>query len=581
MSHIVGIDLGTTNSLVAVVEDGRPKLIPNERGKFITPSVVGFTDSGDLLVGEPAKNQAVANPERTIASIKRLMGSDRRITIGDKDFSPQEISAVILKKLKLDAETYLGEVVEEAIVTVPAYFTDAQRQATKDAGEIAGFKVERIINEPTAASLAYGFDKAEAKTLLVFDLGGGTFDVSIIRLVEGAFKVLATTGNNNLGGDDLDYRLVDYLIGEFKKKNKVDIKSIPDITLQRSIFQRLKEASEQAKIDLSSLLETNVNLPFLYTGGAEPLHLNENITRAKFEDLVDDLFQATVHPVELALSDANLTPDQLDAVILVGGSTRIPAIQRLVKKLLGKDPLKDINPEECVALGAAIQGGIKRGSLQDLVVVDIAPFTLGIETEGGKFSRIIPRNTSVPCSRKSIYRTTVDNQTEALIHVLQGESDVSADNSSLGEFILDGIAPAPKGESLVEVQFDYDVNGIVKVTAKDRKTGAARAITIKATKARLSEEDVRLAQRDVSKYAGSMLTQREKSKTFFEAEGYLTDAIRLLDRTDAGKVQMTDTEKADFKKLTKDLKDALMNDDEEALEPLIDKISTILSEFSA
>jgi molecular chaperone DnaK len=579
MGQIVGIDLGTTNSLVAAIVDGQPTLIPNERGKFITPSVVGFTESGELLVGEPAKNQAVANPDRTITSIKRLMGTDRRITVGEKDFSPQEISAVILKKLKLDAETYLNDIVEEAVITVPAYFTDAQRQATKDAGEIAGFKVERIINEPTAAALSYGFDRGESRTIMVYDLGGGTFDVSVIRLVEGAFKVLATTGNNNLGGDDFDYRVVEYLIKQFKEKEKVDLRTIPDLSQQRAIMQRLKEAAENAKIDLSSLLETTINLPFIYTGGDEPLHLNETLTRAKYEDLVQDLIDQTLQPMELALSDANLAPDQLDAVLLVGGMTRTPSVQRLVRNVTGKEPLADINPEECVATGAAIQAGIKRGKLDELVVVDVAPFTLGIETEGSKFSPIIPRNTSIPCSRKSIYKTTMDGQTEALIHVLQGESDRVEDNSSLGEFVLRGITPASRGESLVEVSFDYDVNGIVKVSAKDRQTQVGKSITIKASKTRLTEEDISLAERDVSKMGGSMVAQREKGKVVFEGQGVYEKMKTLQKQVADGAKKMSEVELSKVRSLTDDLEAAIKEEDEDALDALIEKCNIILSDW--
>jgi molecular chaperone DnaK len=579
MTQIVGIDLGTTNSLVAAIVDGQPTLIPNERGKFLTPSVVGFTETGELLVGEPAKNQAVANPERTITSVKRMMGTDRRITVGEKEFSPQEISAVILKKLKLDAETYLNDIVDEAIITVPAYFTDAQRQATKDAGEIAGFKVERIINEPTAAALAYGFDKGESRTIMVYDLGGGTFDVSVIRLVEGAFKVLATTGNNNLGGDDFDYRVVEWLIERFKEKEKVDLRTISDISQQRAIMQRLKEAAENAKIDLSSLLETNINLPFIYTGGEEPLHLNETLSRAKYEDLVQDLIDQTLQPMELALSDANLDPNNLDAVILVGGMTRTPAVQRLVKNITGKDAYHDINPEECVAQGAAIQAGIKRGKLDELVVVDVAPFTLGIETEGGKFSPIIPRNTSVPCSRKQLYKTTIDGQTEALIHVLQGESMAATDNSSLGEFVMSGITYGGAGESLVEVSFDYDVNGIVKVAARDRQTGVGQSITIKASKTRLTEDDIALAERDVSQMGGSLIAQREKGKVLFEAQGYYEQAKTLEKKAVDGEKKMDELQLGMLRSMIEDLEKAIKDESEEDLEKLIAKVSNYLSDW--
>jgi molecular chaperone DnaK len=579
MGQIVGIDLGTTNSLVAAIIDGQPTLIPNERGKFITPSVVGFTETGELLVGEPAKNQAVANPERTITSVKRLMGTDRRISVGDKDFSPQEISAVILKKLKLDAETYLNDIVDEAVITVPAYFTDAQRQATKDAGEIAGFKVERILNEPTAASLAYGFDRGESRTVLVYDLGGGTFDVSVIRLVEGAFKVLATTGNNNLGGDDFDYRVVEWLIERFREKEKVDLRTISDISQQRAIMQRLKEAAENAKIDLSSLLETTINLPFIYTGGSEPLHLNETLTRAKYEDLVQDLVDQTLEPLELALSDANLSASSLDAVILVGGMTRTPAVQRLVKNVTGKEAVHEMNPEECVAMGAAVQAGIKRGKLEELVVVDVAPFTLGIETEGGKFSTIIPRNTSVPCSRKSLYKTTLDGQTEALIHVLQGESPVATQNTSMGEFVLTGIASAGAGESLVEVIFDYDVNGIVKVTAKDRQTGSAKGITIKASKARLTGDDIALAERDVSKFSGSLIAQRERGKLMFEAQGVYEKLKTLQKQAADGAKKMNEIEQSKLATMVEDLKNVIKEEDEDAVERLVEKASLYLTDW--
>jgi molecular chaperone DnaK len=579
MSQIVGIDLGTTNSLVAAIVDGQPTLIPNERGKFITPSVVGFTETGELLVGEPAKNQAVASPDRTISSIKRLMGTDRRITVGEKEFSPQEISAVILKKLKLDAETYLGDIVDEAIITVPAYFTDSQRQATKDAGEVAGFKVERIINEPTAAALAYGFDKGESRTIMVYDLGGGTFDVSVIRLVEGAFKVLATTGNNNLGGDDFDYRVVDWLIEAFKEKEKVDLRTIPDISQQRAIMQRLKEAAESAKIDLSSLLETNINLPFIYTGGEEPLHLNETLTRAKYEDLVQDLIDQTLQPIELALSDANLKAEELDAVVLVGGMTRTPAVGRLVKNVTGRDPYNDINPEECVAMGAAIQAGIKRGKLEELVVVDVAPFTLGIETEGDKFSPIIPRNTSVPTSRKQLYKTTLDSQTEALIHVLQGEDMRASNNNSLGEFVLQGISEGVAGESLVEVHFDYDVNGIVKVTARDRKTGVGQSITIKASKERLTGDDIALAERDVSQMSGDLIAQRERGKSLFEAQGVYERMKNLEKQGAEGQKKMDEVMLSKIRVTIEDLEKAIKEEDEDQIDQHIEKANRFLDDW--
>ncbi len=522
--YIVGIDFGTTTSLIGVVKEGKPMLIPNERGSYITPSVVGVSETGDLLVGEPAKNQQVAYPERTIASVKRLLGSERLITLGDKEFRPQEIAAVIMKKLKLDAETYLSAILEEAIISVPAYFTDAQRQAVKDAGEIAGFKVERIINEPTAAALAYGFDRYETKTLMVYDLGGGTFDVSIIRAVEGAFKVLATSGNAHLGGDDFDWRVVDYLVDEFHRMEGVNLREIPDETQRRIVMQRLKDAAEKAKIDLSSLLETTVTLPFIYTGEFEPKHLNIPITRAKVEELIRDLVESTKEPVKVSLEDAGLRVSDIDNVILVGGSTRIPMVQRLVREFFGKEPTAGVNPEEVVALGAAIQAAVKAGYLEEVVVVDVAPYSLGIEVIGDRFSTVIPRNTTIPASRKRVYVTTEDFQTEAHIHVLQGESEVATQNVPLGEFILTGIDPKPKGEALVEVQFDYDINGLVKVTARDRATRAEKSIVVKTTTKRLSKEEVRKAQVEMGAFTGGLLTQKAKPAVIFEAESVLYQA---------------------------------------------------------
>ncbi|MHA2621222.1 MAG: molecular chaperone DnaK [bacterium JZ-2024 1] len=526
--YIVGIDFGTTTSLIAVVREGKPTLIPNEQGSFITPSVVGISEAGTLLVGEPAKNQMVAYPERTVASVKRLMGSERTITLGDKEFTPQEIAGVILKKLKLDAENYLGTIIEEAVLSVPAYFTDAQRQAVKDAGEIAGFKIERIINEPTAAALGYGFDRFESKTVLVYDLGGGTFDVSVIRAIEGAFKVLASSGNSHLGGDDFDWRIVDYLVAEFDRTEGVNLKEWPDENRRRIIMQRLKDAAEKAKIDLSTLLETTVSLPFLVTVGAEPKHLNISLTRARFEELVSDLVEATREPVRIALQDARLRMEDVDDVILVGGSTRMPIVQRFVREFMGKEPAKGVNPEEVVALGAAVQAGIKAGELEELVIVDVSPFSLGIEVIGDRFSTIIPRNSTIPASRKRVYVTTEDYQTEAHIHVLQGESEIASQNVSLGEFILTGIEPKPKGEALVEVQFDYDINGMVRVTARDRTTGAQKSIVVKTTTRRLSKEEVRRAQVEVGGYTSSLLAQRARTQAAQDAEGVLFQAEAFI-----------------------------------------------------
>jgi len=551
---IVGIDLGTTTSLVAAIKDGQPFLILNERGKTITPSVVGISETGELLVGEAAKNQAVAHPDRTVSSIKRLMGSTQKVELGGKEYTPQEISALILAKLKKDAEAYFGKPVTEAIITVPAYFTDAQRQATKDAGDISGFKVERIINEPTAAALAYGFQhQDESKTILVYDFGGGTFDVSIIKMVEGAFKVLATAGNNKLGGDDFDILISDFLYEEFRKNEDINLREVQDNRMRLSIKQRIVEAAEKAKIDLSTLLETNINIPFIYSAGDEPKHLDITLTRADFEKMTGHLIEATREPLLEALEGAGLKPEEIDAVILVGGTTRMPAVKRFVSEILQQEPLADIHPEECVAMGAAIQAGVKKGELDDLVVVDVAPYTLGIEIVGDRFSPIIYANTPIPCSQKRRYVTVTDYQTEANIHVLQGNHKKASRNTSLGEFVLTGIAPKPKGESVVEVTFDYDVNGIVNVTARDRETGAKRNIIIKQTKDRLAPEEKDLARETVQQLAGTLATRvpestmartpftakpepgkagpdgGDKSPAQVEAEFYISDARAFLD----------------------------------------------------
>ncbi|MHA2609867.1 MAG: molecular chaperone DnaK [bacterium JZ-2024 1] len=573
--YVVGIDFGTTTSLIAVVKEGKPMLIPNERGSYITPSVVGLSEAGDLLVGEPAKNQQVAYPERTIASVKRLMGSERLITLGDKEFRPQEIAAVILKKLKLDAESYLSTILEEAVISVPAYFTDAQRQAVKDAGEIAGFKVERILNEPTAAALAYGFDRYETKTILVYDLGGGTFDVSIIRAVEGAFKVLATSGNAHLGGDDFDWRIVDFLIDEFHRTEGVNLREIPDETQRRIVMQRLKDAAEKAKIDLSSLLETTITLPFIYTGEFEPKHMNIVLTRAKFEELIRDLVESTKEPVKVAMEDAGLRVSDIDDVILVGGSTRIPMVQRLVREFFGKEPVAGVNPEEVVALGAAIQAAVKAGYLEEVVVVDVAPYSLGIEVIGDRFSTVIPRNTTIPASRKRVYVTTEDYQTEAHIHVLQGESEIASQNVPLGEFILTGIDPKPKGEALVEVQFDYDINGLVKVTARDRATKAEKSIVVKTTTKRLSREEVRKAQVEMGAFTGGLLVQKAKSAAIYEAESVMYQAEAFLrDR----RQYLPETVVRQLESLISTLRSAVEKDNEEVARTTATKLQLALSD---
>ncbi|HOB22683.1 MAG TPA: molecular chaperone DnaK, partial [Bacillota bacterium] len=471
MSKVIGIDLGTTNSCVAVIEGGEPTIIPNAEGGRTTPSVVAFTKDGERLVGQVAKRQAVTNADRTVLSIKRKMGTNYKAKIGDKEYTPQEISAMILQKLKADAEAYLGEKVDKAVITVPAYFTDSQRQATKDAGKIAGLEVLRIINEPTAASLAYGLDKEENQIILVFDLGGGTFDVSILELGDGVFEVKATSGNNNLGGDDFDNKIVEYLVSEFKKDTGIDLSG------DRQAMQRLKEAAEKAKIELSGLMSTDINLPFITADAKGPKHLDMTITRAKFEELTADLVEKTMEPLRRALKDAELEPSQVDKVLLVGGSTRIPAVQEAVRKFIGKEPYKGINPDECVALGAAIQAGVLTGETKDVVLLDVTPLSLGIETLGGVFTKLIERNTTIPTTQKQTFTTAADGQTAVDIKVYQGERPMAADNVLLGSFQLTGIPPAPRGVPQIEVSFDIDSNGILNVSAKDLGTGKEQAIT--------------------------------------------------------------------------------------------------------
>ena len=465
MSKIIGIDLGTTNSCVAVMEGGEPVVIANAEGARTTPSVVAFAKNGERLVGQVAKRQAVANPDRTVISIKREMGSDYKVHIDGKDYTPQEISAMILQKLKTDAEGYLGEKVTEAVITVPAYFSDAQRQATKDAGRIAGLDVKRIINEPTAAALAYGLDKGDSHKILVYDLGGGTFDVSLMEVGDGVFEVLATAGNNRLGGDDFDARIMEYIASEFQRENGIDLRK------DRMAMQRLKEAAEKAKIELSGVMSSNINLPFITADATGPKHLDVTLTRAKFDELTADLVEKTVGPMNQALKDAGLTASQIDKVILVGGSTRIPAVQAAVQRITGKEPFKGINPDECVAIGAAIQGGVLGGEVKDVVLLDVTPLSLGIETMGGVFTRLIDRNTTIPTSKSQIFSTAADGQTSVDVHVLQGEREMAAYNKTLGRFQLSGIAPAPRGVPQIEVKFDIDTNGIVHVSAKDLGTG--------------------------------------------------------------------------------------------------------------
>jgi molecular chaperone DnaK len=520
MGKVIGIDLGTTNSCVAVMEGGQPVVIPNAEGARVTPSVVAFTKTGERLVGQVAKRQAITNPERTVISIKRHMGTNYRVKIDDKEYSPEEISAMILMKLKQDAEAYLGEKITQAVITVPAYFNDSQRQATKNAGRIAGLEVLRIINEPTAAALAYGLDKEGNQKILVYDLGGGTFDVSILEIGEGVFEVLATSGNNRLGGDDFDQRIIDYIADEFMKEHGIDLRK------DRMALQRLKEAAEKAKIELSSTLTTNINLPFITADASGPKHLDMTLTRAKFEELTADLVEMTMGPLRQALKDAGLTPDDIDKVILVGGSTRIPAVQEAVRKATGKEPYKGINPDECVAIGAAIQAAVLAGEVKDVLLLDVTPLSLGIETLGGVFTKIIERNTTIPTRKSQIFTTAADGQTSVEIHVLQGEREMAADNKTLGRFILDGIPPAPRGVPQIEVTFDIDANGIVHVSAKDLGTGKEQKITITAT-THLSEDEIQRAIKDAEKYA----EEDKKRRQLVEAKNNADSLIYNTEKT--------------------------------------------------
>ena len=506
MSKIIGIDLGTTNSCVAVLEGGEPVVIANAEGGRTTPSVVAFAKTGERMVGQVAKRQAVTNADRTIASIKRHMGENYHVTIDGKGYTPQEISAMVLQKLKADAEAYLGQTVSEAVITVPAYFSDAQRQATKDAGKIAGLEVKRIINEPTAAALAYGLDKENEQKIMVYDLGGGTFDVSILEIGDGIVEVLATAGDTRLGGDDFDQRIMDYLVNEFKKAEGVDLKN------DKMAMQRLREAAEKAKIELSGMTTTTVNLPYITADATGPKHMDITISRAKFNELTADLVERTLKPVRQAMSDAGLTASDLSKVLLVGGSTRIPAVQDAVKNLTGKEGFKGINPDECVALGAAIQGGVLTGDVKDIVLLDVTPLSLGIETMGGVFTRLIDRNTTIPTRKSQIFSTAADGQTSVDVHVLQGEREMAAYNKTLGNFQLSGIAPAPRGVPQIEVTFDIDANGIVKVSAKDLGTGKEQQISITAS-TNLSQEDIDKAVREAEQFAAEDKARREEVDT--------------------------------------------------------------------
>lgn len=564
MGKIIGIDLGTTNSAVAVMEGGESVIIPNIEGNRTTPSVVAFTKDGERLVGETAKRQAITNPDRTISSIKRHMGSDFNVKIDDKTYSPQDISAMILQKLKADAESYLGEKITEAVITVPAYFTDAQRQATKDAGRIAGLDVKRIVNEPTAAALAYGEDKdTEAQTVMVYDLGGGTFDVSILELSDGVFEVHATRGNNKLGGDDFDNRLIDYIAEEFKKENGIDLKA------DNMGLQRLKEAAEKAKKELSSTMSTNINLPFITASQSGPLHLNMDVSRAKFDELTADLVKKTEGPVKDALKDAGLNANEIDKVLLVGGSTRIPAVQECIKKLTGKQPQKDINPDECVALGAAIQGGVLSGDVKDLLLLDVTPLSLGIETMGNITTRLIERNTTIPTKKSQVFTTAADNQTSVEIHVLQGERQMAKDNVTLGRFTLDGIAPARRGVPQIEVTFDIDANGIVNVSAKDKGTGKEQHITITSS-TNLNEEEIEKKVKEAEMYA----QEDAKKKDLIEARNNADSMIYQSENTlkdVEGKI--SDADKTKIEEAIKGLKDVKDGEDLEAIKSKTEELT--------
>ncbi len=571
MAKVIGIDLGTTNSCVAVMEGGEPVVIANPEGNRTTPSVVAFSKTGERMIGQVAKRQSVTNPERTISSIKRDMGTDRKVEIDGKKYSPQEISAMILQKLKADAEAYLGETITQAVITVPAYFSDAQRQATKDAGKIAGLEVLRIINEPTAAALAYGLDKEKDQKIMVYDLGGGTFDVSILEIGDGVFEVLATNGNNKLGGDDFDSRVIDFLADSFKKENGIDLRN------DKMAMQRLKEAAEKAKIELSGVTTSNINLPFITADASGPKHLDVTLTRAKFDEITADLVENTMIPTRQAMQDAGLSPDKIDKILLVGGSSRIPAVQDAVKKFLGKEPFKGINPDECVAVGAAIQAGVLTGDVTGLLLLDVTPLSLGLETLGGVFTKLIERNTTIPTKKSQVFSTAADGQTSVEIHVLQGEREMAQYNKSLGRFQLTGIPSAPRGVPQIEVTFDIDANGIVHVSAKDLGTGNEQKITITAS-TNLSDDDIDKAVKEAEKFAAEDKKRKEEIDVRNNADSLVYQSEKSL--KDLGD-KISAEDKAKIESGVNSVKETLKGTDTEAIKKATDELQQAFYEISS